>query len=464
MQKYTSFRRLEYKALIIKGVVHGGEHKSTPWTTFVSSVRVLSMLYLLFLLSFCNAQDTSYAHDVMYELSSKKYHGRGYYKRGAIKASKYIARKMAEIGLEPWGQDGYYQSFPMQANVIKKSGLWINGIRLRNGIQFLPDCGNSSTKALHICSSDDCGITILEVFKTSKVKDLRKVIEKSADVLIVDTIQRGASLSRIDVLMEAKRRGIKTIIWMSASDFNYSVSRNQNQILSYHVAYDKLPEHLLEIADWKNIKTKCKANVSQKRQKNVLGLVKGENSDSTLIVCGHYDHLGQVGKEAVFFGANDNACGIAMLLDIAKYFKTNTPKYNVLIIAFAGEEAGLIGSRYYVEHPRVSLSKTKFVLNLDLVGTGHKGMTVVNATVFPNYFKKLTDVNDTYHFLPQITRRGKAANSDHYFFTEAGVPSFFGYFQGERTSYHDVFDIPESLPLDKYIDGRSLFIKFLEVI
>jgi len=123
-----------------------------------------------------------------------------------------------------------------------------------------------------------------------------------------------------------------------------------------------------------------------------------------------------------------------------------------------------VGSKYYVENPIVPLAQTKFVLNLDLVGTGHKGMTVVNATVFPEYFKKLTDINDTYNYLPQITRRGKAANSDHYFFTEAGVPAFFGYFQGERSSYHDVFDVPETLPLTKYIDGRELFIKFLEVI
>lgn len=430
----------------------------------MSSVRVISTLYLLLFLAFCKAQDTSYAHQVVYELSSKKFHGRGYYKEGALKASKYIARQMDKIGLEPMGHEGFYQPFPMQANVIKRTALWINGTRLSNGIQFLPDCGNPTSKAVHTITVDGLGSSIIKVLKTSRAGDLRSLIEKSGKILIVDTIQRGAALNRGDIIREAKRSGVETIIWMSTSDFNHSVSRRQNKIMAYHVAYDKLPKNLIDITDWKNIKAKCKASLSHKPQKNVLGLIRGKSSDSTIIVCGHYDHLGQAGKEAVFFGANDNACGIAMLLDIAKHFKVNTPKYDVLIIAFAGEEAGLIGSRYYVEHPIVSLSKTKFVLNLDLVGTGHKGMTVVNATIFPHYFKKLTEVNDRNHYLPQITRRGKAANSDHYFFTEAGIPSFFGYFQGERTSYHDVFDIPESLPLDKYIDGRSLFIKFLEVI
>jgi hypothetical protein len=148
----------------------------------------------------------------MYELSSKKYHGRGYYKRGALRASKYIAQQMAEVGLEPMGQEGFYQSFPMQANVIKKTGLWINGTRLRNGIQFLPDCGNPTIKVIHTVPPGDLGVSILKVFKTSKEKDLREVLEKSGEVLIVDTIQGGAVLGRRDVLMQAKRCGIKTII------------------------------------------------------------------------------------------------------------------------------------------------------------------------------------------------------------------------------------------------------------
>ena len=58
--------------------------------------------------------------------------------------------------------------------------------------------------------------------------------------------------------------------------------------MAYHVAYDKLPNALIDITDWKNIKAKCKASLSHKPQKNVLGLIRGKSSDSTIIVCGHY--------------------------------------------------------------------------------------------------------------------------------------------------------------------------------
>jgi Zn-dependent M28 family amino/carboxypeptidase len=179
--------------------------------------------------------------------------------------------------------------------------------------------------------------------------------------------------------------------------------------------------------------------------------VKGRiKPDSFIIVCAHYDHLGQMGKKAIFQGANDNAAGVAMLLDLAKYYQNHPAPYTLVFIAFAGEEAGLIGSYYFVNHPLCDLSKTRFVLNLDLVGTGETGITVVNATEYKQEFALLESINSQNHYLNEIKKRGKAANSDHYFFTEAGVPSFFWYQGGPRTAYHDVEDVPETLTLFAY--------------
>ena len=62
----------------------------------------------------------------------------------------------------------------------------------------------------------------------------------------------------------------------------------------------------------------------------------------------------------------------------------------------------------------------------------------------------------------KIKSRGKAANSDHYFFTEAGVPAFFFYTLGGISAYHDVFDIAETLPLTEYEDVFKLFVDFIE--
>ncbi len=90
----------------------------------------------------------------------------------------------------------------------------------------------------------------------------------------------------------------------------------------------------------------------------MIATIKGTAiPDSFLVFSAHYDHLGQMGKDIYFPGANDNASGTSMLLNLAKYYSQNRPKYSVLFIAFGGEEAGLIGSEYYVKNPLVPLSK-----------------------------------------------------------------------------------------------------------
>jgi len=121
-----------------------------------------------------------------------------------------------------------------------------------------------------------------------------------------------------------------------------------------------------------------------------------------------------------------------------------------------------MGSRYFTENPLVKLKNIRFLTNTDLAGTGVDGITVVNATEFSKEFKIMLDINAQYNLLKAVNPRGKAANSDHYFFTEKGVPSFFFYTLGGITAYHDVFDIAATLPLNKHEDLFKLMIKFNE--
>lgn len=101
---------------------------------------------------------------------------------------------------------------------------------------------------------------------------------------------------------------------------------------------------------------------------------------------------------------------------------------------------------------------------MDLMGTGDEGMMVVNGSVFSEAFGKLDSINNQHKFLPQINKRGKAANSDHYFFTEKGVPSFFFYTLGGIKAYHDIEDIPQTLPLTKFKEVYQLILLFNESI
>ena len=137
--------------------------------------------------------------------------------------------------------------------------------------------------------------------------------------------------------------------------------------------------------------------------------------------------------EAIFYGANDNASGIAILIDMASYFKNNPQQYSIVFVAFGGEEAGLLGSLNYVKRPAISLAKTKFVFNMDLMGSGEKGATIINGSVFKDDFDKLfIDKNDE--------NNPKIKNADLFQRRIIGAISYY------RTSGTELF--PELLPIN----------------
>jgi Zn-dependent M28 family amino/carboxypeptidase len=179
-------------------------------------------------------------------------------------------------------------------------------------------------------------------------------------------------------------------------------------------------------------------------------------------VCAHYDHLGKIGTSTLFPGANDNASGTAFMLELAAWFSKKPLPWSLLFIAFSAEEAGLQGSRYLVQHPPVPLSRIRFVMNLDLIGFGDKGATVVNGTVHEKEFRRLVSINSSKGYLPEIKARGKAANSDHYPFSEMGVPAFFLYTLGGPGHYHDISDRAETVTFSGFINTFGLVRDFLE--
>lgn len=91
---------------------------------------------------------------------------------------------------------------------------------------------------------------------------------------------------------------------------------------------------------------------------NICATVKGTAvPDSFIVFTGHYDHLGGMGAETYFPGANDNASGVALCMNLAKYYAKNPSRYSIAFILFAGEEPGLIGSKYFTEHPLIDMKK-----------------------------------------------------------------------------------------------------------
>jgi Zn-dependent M28 family amino/carboxypeptidase len=196
----------------------------------------------------------------------------------------------------------------------------------------------------------------------------------------------------------------------------------------------------------------------------VLGFVPGtEKPDHFIVFSAHFDHLGRMGP-ALFPGAHDNASGTALLLYLAQYFTQHPQKYSIAFFAFSGEEAGLLGSKYFTEHPIFPLNNIRFVTNVDMTGDATNGITVVNAVEQKGAFALLNSINDTASYLPEIKQRDQSHNSDHYYFSKHGVPAIFIYGNGTKPYYHDVFDKAHELSLEN-IDGLTkLLIDFVEKI
>ena len=238
------------------------------------------------------------------------------------------------------------------------------------------------------------------------------------------------------------------------------------------VATDTMSANVIYLYDSLLLKERpgdISVNITNKMQEaypaaNIAGYIPGtQYPDSFIVITAHYDHLGKMGNEAVFPGASDNASGTAMLLSLVQHYTRYPQKYSIAFLLFSGEEAGLLGSFYFVAHPLFPLKNICFLLNMDIMGDATEGITVVNGSIRQREFDLLKSINNSLSQpLPAINIRGSAANSDHYPFSEAGVPAFFIYSNGGSGFYHDTWDRPETLSFKNIPALRQLLLNFID--
>ncbi|WP_242916086.1 M28 family peptidase [Pontibacter liquoris] len=418
----------------------------------------MKLLYT-FLLLLClaqaqaQAQDMVRVHRTIDTLTSETMHGRGYVLNGDTKAASYIRDRFAQVGLQPLpAQSSYFQPFTLPVNrIIQTPCLQINNRQLVPGQDFVANAASPSGKGkAAILVLDTLLFTDTVAAQQFFAKDMSKyvLVYRQQDARKLRTLppayQQQLQQARVHVVLQ------KSLLT--------TVAQQQSPVPVLEVLESSWP------ANAKKLKYKVKAELMPAYPtQNVLGFVKGSiHPDSFLVFSAHYDHLGGQGKGVYFPGANDNASGTAMLLELAAYYSqpAHQPRYSLVFMAFAAEEAGLLGSSYYVQHPLFPLSRIRFLVNLDLLGTGSDGLMVVNGKVHEPEYTLLQAINDRHQYLPQIRARGKAGNSDHFPFSEAGVPAFFFYTLGGTAAYHNVHDYASQLPLTKFPEVFRLITDF----
>jgi aminopeptidase YwaD len=413
-------------------------------------------LFLLFLLLFFGesvfSQDMERVKKTIDTLCSKTLCGRGYIDNGDRKAAEFISRQFEKIQLNHFG-DNYYQTFGFPINTFPGTlELKIDGKRLSPGQDFIVEAGSPSSKG----RSKPYRLDTL-IF-TDSIASRKFLKVKSAKSLLIYRQKDFSKITKLPARYLEKFYSFDKYIELQEKKLTASVSTEQSAKTTFQVLEQSLP------ARSKKVEYQVEAKLIENYpSQNVIGFIPG-NSDSIVVITAHYDHLGKMGKEIYFPGANDNASGISMLLELAHFYKTHPEKSNhtLVFIAFAGEEAGLIGSHYFTENPLFPLTKIKFLINLDLVGTGDEGMTVVNGSIYDKEFELLNSINTENHFFSVLKKRGQAANSDHYFFHKKGVHSFFIYTLGGTTAYHDIYDKPATLTYKGYSALFNLVTGFVE--
>jgi len=428
--------------------------------------------YFVFILgiitSFLFSQETgstslSYARSIIDSLTSEGFAGRGYVDNGMKKASHFIAGEFEKFGMEKIN-GSYFQEFTMPINIIQNAELKLNGKELQYGIDFIVK-PNSKSQAFHqkeiyFFNPEDYAASLK--FESSFIDFIHRDMIAQTGKHIVFPPHR----FEVDSLNQYYKNWVsfykpeenrdRAVFYFTKDKLTSSLSQEQDSISEFFID-EKYYSKSLNIDSY-NIDCQFIENY---KSKNVIGKIEGKNKDSIIVITAHYDHLGKVGK-AYFPGASDNASGTAFLLEMAKYFSQNQPEYTLIFIAFAAEEAGLVGSQYFVENPLVDLSKIKFLLNFDIMGAGEDGIQIVNSSVFTKEFELLNEINAEKKYVKQIKKRGEACNSDHCPFYEKGVPSFFIYTLGGPGYYHDIFDKGETLSLSGFNGLQKLFIEFIK--
>jgi microsomal dipeptidase-like Zn-dependent dipeptidase len=197
----------------------------------------------------------------------------------------------------------------------------------------------------------------------------------------------------------------------------------------------------------KTLGLKCRASIQEKCEgANVLGIIPGTDpvlKDEFVSIGGHIDSGGTDPDGAIFFGAEDDASGTSVVLEIAERLATESfkPLRTILFAGWGAEEQGGWGSRYFVDHPIFPLDKNAFNFCVDNVGWGDGEFFLFSANNFPEEFAIVKEAVDR-DLMKSFVPRG-LGGSDSYIFQARGIPALFAHTTQSQSYNHRPMDTPE---------------------
>jgi hypothetical protein len=339
---------------------------------------------------------------VVQELTAPEFAGRHAGSEGSRMAAEYIAERFAALGLRPAGSDGFMQPVPVPyAEMTAVPRLVITRVdgTIEDTLVFRRHYGpiwgayaGDGTASGTLCWLGDGSEAAYQGIDVGGQVVL--VSSQANDDVIKRALDHGASglLAVAEQETQVTRRRTYRQVPLVADTLPVLVlTREAIQRLLLGSSYTV--DSLLAMATSTSLGIQVDIQVRMRefgmvQGQNVLGVLPGRHPTlrhEAIILGAHYDHIGLDPNGDLYAGANDDASGVAVLLEIARIWKGAgyRPDRTVLFAAWDGEEKGLLGSTYYVQHPVRPLTDTVGMIQLDMVGLASSGVLVVNGSSGP---------------------------------------------------------------------------------
>ena len=197
---------------------------------------------------------------------------------------------------------------------------------------------------------------------------------------------------------------------------------------------------------------------------NTVGHLRGSDPDlrdQYVIIGAHHDHLGYGGRGsssrmqdtiAIHCGADDNASGVAGVIQVAEKVMSESPDRSYAFLTFGAEEMGILGSKYFASHPTIDLTKAQVMINMDMVGrlNDKRQLQIGGVGTSPGFRSIIDSLNNAHHFSIKYSEAGYGP-SDHSSFYAEDVPVLF-ISTGAHTDYHTPFDTREKIDYEGMVD------------
>ena len=448
------------------------------------------------------APSKEYYDSVVKELSSAEYYGRSNYMDGSVKAAKFILGEIQGLGVKPIPQEVIAKAWEGKQRpelhslqpefkseiVPSDAGRWSNGTEAElSYMQHFRHPLNAQRGAVELIVDGKKLVNTVDY----TLKEFSPTYKGELEVVYLDNkhldpntfckyMDSGKFRNKAVVLdwdrfketmftfpgIEVYKtyfvplKNVGAIICRGEELLPYFKSRNHfNTPMPVFMADASFP------LDARKVSINVEAEMIENDAHNIIAYIPGsKHPEKHFILACHYDHLGICGQNDIFYGANDNSSGTAMLLNLMRHFKANQPEYSVVFIFFDSEENNLLGSFFYADNPLLPLEDIQYFVELDMIGDNGENIYCQISDPGEAGLEYLNKINsEMAKPFAKLDRHPMDDYADHYPFGLKGVPAIYIELDGDTNkNYHSPRDTYENFHNVNYDRIFTLVSRFVE--